>query len=147
MMGATFQKDAQQRLELKHSKAREKEKEHEIEVLKAELQAARADTEAARNRIKEVPCALMSHAVASCDGRACHGWPRRPTTACGWGSSRVRRESGMRGVPVRSRAEPRACASPRFAQLEDGHLASIIDNDVDDDDGADRVSKHHLTGV
>jgi len=71
MMGATFQKDAQQRLELKHSKAREKEKEHEIEVLKAELQAARADTEAARNRIKE---------------------------------------------------------------LEDGHLASIIDNDVDDDE-------------
>ena len=78
MMGATFQKDAQQRLELKHSKAREKEKEHEIELLKAELQAARAETDKARARIKEVSGGERWRRATPA-----RALPRRCATACG----------------------------------------------------------------
>ena len=54
MMGASFQKDAQQRLELKQAKAKMAAQESEIQMLTAELADARADCTAARKRIKEV---------------------------------------------------------------------------------------------
>jgi len=84
IMGATFQKDAQQRLELKQAKAKLKEKEAELATLQSELAAARLETHKANARINE---------------------------------------------------------------LEDGHMASIIDNADDDDDMPGRHSKHTLTGV
>lgn len=53
-MASTFQKDAQQRLELKQAKAREKAQDQEIATIKAEMLATRKDLEAARARIKEL---------------------------------------------------------------------------------------------
>jgi len=84
LMGATFQKDAQQRLELKQAKARAKAQEQEIMELKHELADVKAACQSAQQRIRE---------------------------------------------------------------LEDGHLASIIDSDEVEEAMVDRASKHDITGV
>jgi len=87
MVGASFAKDAQQRLELKQAKAREKALQEEVDALKALVEVER---------------------------------------------------------------EKAAVAAKRIAELEDGHLSSIIDSAVDDDEHArdiDRASKKDVSGV
>jgi len=63
IMGATFQKDAQQRLELKQAKAKLKEKEAELATLQSELAAARLETHKANARINELEDGHMASII------------------------------------------------------------------------------------